>query len=280
MDTMRSLNNTLPPTTPSRRQRSKQPPPEHLLASFKQAALSVTNLYKAAAGEADKAYSEGYQHALEDLLGFLDRENLGLQDGEGWRVRQFVTERWEGGGGDREGGESDEEREEERRASSPEGKRKGSPEPVSIARSSSSISQGRAESAPPVASATEPTIAQRSTNTPVSPQIQSYTVPSGDFTFQSSHQYPRDMETDDNGTVHINVVPHAPHRPSRSGNRSQNMERRQQQLARNSSTLGHGAGMKRRVGTAFDFFDLGGFSGKDPFGGSGAGGGGKRGRFT
>ena len=244
----------------------------------------MTNLYKAAAGEADKAYSEGYQHALEDLLGFLDRENLGLQDGEGWRVRQFVTERWDGGGGDREGGESDEEREEERRASSPEGKRKGSPAPVSASStsSSSSTSQGRAESAPPVAPASEATSAQRNTTSiPASPQVQSYTVPSGDFTFQSSHQYPRDMETDDNGTVHINVLPHAPHRSSRVSSRSQNIDRRQQQLARNSSSLGHGAGMKRRVGTAFDFFDLGGFGGKDPFGGSGAGGGGgKRGRFT
>ena len=89
---MRSLNRSLPAAHPSR-----STPPKHLLQAFKQAALSVTNLYKAAATEQDDSRQAGYQDALEDLLEFLDRENLGLQDGEGWRVRQWATEHYDGG---------------------------------------------------------------------------------------------------------------------------------------------------------------------------------------
>src|SRR5699024_9868937 len=40
----------------------------------------------------------GYQEAIEDLLQFLDRENLGLGDGEGWSVRRWATERLDGSG--------------------------------------------------------------------------------------------------------------------------------------------------------------------------------------
>lgn len=80
---MRSLNKSLPS--------SKTTPPEQLLHAFKQAALSVTNLYKAAANNEESARAAGYQDAIEDLLLFLDRENLGLQDGEGWRIRRWAT---------------------------------------------------------------------------------------------------------------------------------------------------------------------------------------------
>ncbi|OAP65604.1 hypothetical protein AYL99_01576 [Fonsecaea erecta] len=88
MDSMRSLNTSLPSTRPA--------PPEQLLQAFKSAALSVTNLYKSAAADQNASRQAGYQDALEDLLSFLDKENLGLQDGEGWRVRQWATERYEG----------------------------------------------------------------------------------------------------------------------------------------------------------------------------------------
>lgn len=88
---MRSLNTSLP--TPY----SHRPvPPEHLLQAFKSAALSVTNLYKSAVQDQNNNRAAGYQDALDDLLRFLDSENLGLQDGEGWRVRQWVTERYDG----------------------------------------------------------------------------------------------------------------------------------------------------------------------------------------
>lgn len=87
---MRSLNRSLP-STPTNR----PAPPEQLLQAFKQAALSVTNLYKSAASDHDQIRQAGYQDALDDLLKFLDRENLGLQDGEGWRVRQWATARYD-----------------------------------------------------------------------------------------------------------------------------------------------------------------------------------------
>lgn len=91
MDSMRSLNTSLP--TPYS---SRPVPPEHLLQAFKSAALSVTNLYKSAVQDQNNNRAAGYQDALDDLLRFLDSENLGLQDGEGWRVRQWVTERYDG----------------------------------------------------------------------------------------------------------------------------------------------------------------------------------------
>lgn len=90
MDSMRSLNSSLPS---SRSRRSQAP---ELLQAFKNAALSVTNLYKTAVTDQANTRHLGYQDALEDLLSFLDKENLGLQDGEGWRIRQWATERFDG----------------------------------------------------------------------------------------------------------------------------------------------------------------------------------------
>jgi hypothetical protein len=101
MDSMRSLNTSLPSTRPA--------PPEALLQAFRTAALSVTNLYKSAVTDQNASRQAGYQEALADLLAFLDKENLGLQDGEGWRVRQWATERYDGSALPQQG-ESDEER--------------------------------------------------------------------------------------------------------------------------------------------------------------------------
>ncbi|KKF94944.1 hypothetical protein CFO_g2723 [Ceratocystis platani] len=54
--------------------------PEQLLDAFRAAALSVTKLYKTSASAQNKARLDGYQDCLEDLLAFLDRENIGLGD--------------------------------------------------------------------------------------------------------------------------------------------------------------------------------------------------------
>ena len=247
------------------------------MASFKQAALSVTNLYKAAASEHEKVYQEGYQDCLEDLLHFLDREELGLQDGEGWRVRRWATERFDAARGGSAGVES--EGEEEKEESAETVRRKISPEKMER------TEEARAESAPP---SSETTAAMtRETNQLKSElPIQSYTVPSSEFTFSTPQIYPHppptndtDMETstDNSGLLHINLPLPRTSRNSRQNSRG---------LPRTGSnlSLGHGAGVKRRMPN-FDFFDLGGFNGKDPFGGSGGGGGnvgggGKRGRFT
>lgn len=92
---MRSLNRSLPSSAPIQ---TRTAPPEQILQAFKQAALSVTNLYKAAATDQEKARQTGYQDAIEDLLHFLDRENIGLQDGEGWRIREWATAQHSHGG--------------------------------------------------------------------------------------------------------------------------------------------------------------------------------------
>ncbi|KKA29506.1 hypothetical protein TD95_001583 [Thielaviopsis punctulata] len=83
--------------------------PEQLLEAFKAAALSVTKLYKTSAAEQSKARLEGYQDCIEDLLAFLDRENIGLGDGEGWVVRSWATERLNGDPGMNTGDSDDDE---------------------------------------------------------------------------------------------------------------------------------------------------------------------------
>ena len=87
---MRSLDTSLPQ---SRNKDRPAQPSEELLQSFKSAALSVTNLYRAAEASERRGVQTGYQDALDDLLAFLDSQNIGLSDGEGWRVRQWATER-------------------------------------------------------------------------------------------------------------------------------------------------------------------------------------------
>lgn len=90
MDSMRSLNTSLPKSYNNR-----SAPPEDLLQAFRSAALSVTTLYKSAITDQSNSRQEGYQDALDDLLVFLDNENIGLQDGEGWRIRQWINERYD-----------------------------------------------------------------------------------------------------------------------------------------------------------------------------------------
>lgn len=109
MDSMRSLNTSLPSNS------NRPPPPEQLLQAFRTAALSVTNLYKSAVVDQATTRQAGYQDALDDLLNFLDRENLGVQDGEGWRIRQWATERYDNDRGAGQNHESDDDKEEPER---------------------------------------------------------------------------------------------------------------------------------------------------------------------
>lgn len=268
MDSLRNLSTSLPRTTPPTTS------PHELLSAFKAAALSVTNLYKTAASDQARTRAEGYQQALDELLTLLDRENLGLGvDGEGWRIRQWATARYNGNGvGQSDDEDEKEEPQQESRHQSPEVQRKQEqqpqqPEPLPV----------------------EPVEAER-------PQVQEEddvrveAIPAPHhpdmFTFRSSLPYPSgnhdrevDMESGDSanaqsGTQHpssmgMNMLPrhrlnrHASHRHSGShgttGNRSTNS---------NPTNLGTGAGSKRKV---HDFFDISGF------GGFGAGSGGNSG---
>lgn len=147
MDSMRSLNTSLPT---SRSRRSQAP---ELLQAFKSAALSVTNLYKTAVTDQTNTRQLGYQDALDDLLSFLDRENLGLQDGEGWKIRQWATERFDGSDTIGHFLDSDEDRadaEKRAKSSSPVPQTRTSHEGLDLRdHSSSDPTAPRPESAPP-----------------------------------------------------------------------------------------------------------------------------------
>ncbi|RDW61017.1 hypothetical protein BP6252_12400 [Coleophoma cylindrospora] len=275
MDSMRSLNTSLPGTSPSKNQPSE--PPEQLLQAFKAAALSVTKLYKTAAADQGRARSEGYQDALDDLLTFLDKENIGLSDGEGWRIRRWATERLDGR--DSMPTESDDEIVEKvpvERASSPVAQRSNSATRASNStRTARTASPVRMESAPP-------TIPEGNHE-----HVTNMVPPQGNFTFRSSHAYPQDADMDlsnldlsDNGRGQgHDATSHAANsapgititRPSR-GNPRHNTPRN----TRSSGTIGRGAGQKRKINLG-DFFDIGNLGPKDGFGG---GGNAKRGRYA
>lgn len=270
---MKSLNTSLPRSP--RRKRS-HPPPEKLIQSFKTAALSVTNLYKIAAADQSRAREEGYQDALDDLLTFLDKENLGLDDGEGWKVRQWATERLDGTPPAHIGSDSDDDRGET-------SKRARSSSPVTQRTTGQEADQQSSRSTSPVQAASAPMVP------PAAPQQHGslFQVPEV-FSFQSAHPYPHDidmqtLETAGNITtpsepqppatsgqsVRVEVLP----RPSRTPHRGGNLQSRRS--ATGGRSLVSGAGSKRKIpfGDYFDLSSLG--DSKD-----GQGGGGKRGRFS
>lgn len=275
---MRSLNTSLPR---SPRRRRSNPPPEQLIQTFKAAALSVTNLYKTAAADQRRAREAGYQDALDDLLALLDKENLGLDDGEGWRVRQWATERLDGSSITHSGSDSDDERGEtikRTRSSSPVLQRSIPRESDHSRQIPGSSSPVRHASVPaPVPMAPPPSI---ELPTQQKPEV---------FSFVSAHPYPQDtdMQTSDNPSnttspaelqpvgqvsntspaVRLEVVP----RGSRAGNRS---SRHSSKPPGGVRSLGQGAGSKRGFRFGDYEFDLGG-DGRDN-----SGGGGKRGRYT
>lgn len=266
MDSMRALNKSLPSTTSSKRKTAPQP---DLHQAFRSAALSVTNLYKTAAADQARAHAEGYQEALEELIGFLDKEGLGLCDGEGWRVRQWATERFEGAVPGQATSDSDDEAQEEKRArsSSPIMQRKPSPEVVQSSLPPQPASPPRPESAPPMP-VDLPTPSNHIDTTPLRT----------DFTFRSSHAFPSSQESEMDMSDHsgsnsnITTIPSMRVEvvPRRSSNRQFSRTN-----SRPSSNLGSGAGFKRRLPFG-DYFDISGSwnERKDGFGGS------KRNRFS
>lgn len=252
MDSMRSLNTSLPSST------SHVQPPEQLLQAFKAAALSVTNLYKSAVTDQAQAKQLGYQEAIEDLLHFLDRKHLGLGDGEGWQVRQWATERLDGVPSN---GDSDDEDKPTRSAS-----------PVVNRKEHHEIDQPRHIPEP-----TQPTDEQRQqteTTQSTDPADTTFAKPPV-FTFTSGPTFPVfapqdvDMQADtvsvtstSQDEAGISMFP----RNTRASGRLNNNTRR-------SSTHATSLGTKRKLQVP-DFFDLSGLNGREFFGG------GKRGRFT
>lgn len=309
MDSMRSLNTSLPSA------RRRPQPPAQLLQAFKTAALQVTNLYKAAATDREQAHEEGYQAALEDMLSFLDNENLGVQDGEGWRVRQWVTEKLQEGMGNHI--DSDD----ENAATSNNNNNnnhhhnntthhdddKASRNSSSPVRRSTTEEPAAAVSAPPpVTSSLSPEPAAQIATPPTAPEARPAfdptALPKADFTFRANQSLPApqadldmDPEPENEGEgnaaapMQINVFPrhhgranhHHAHRGSNASSRTNHARDGSRNNASTAAAvaqinnLGQGAGFKRRAPFG-DFFDITGVgNGKDMFGG-----GGKRGRFT
>ncbi|OXV07743.1 hypothetical protein Egran_04492 [Elaphomyces granulatus] len=288
MDSMRSLNTSLPASS------TYQQPPEQLLQSFKAAALSVTNLYKSAVSDQGQARQAGYQDAIEDLLSFLDRENLGLGDGEGWKVRQWATERLDGP--NTAAGESDDERgdlDKRARSSSPVVVRKEhqqEPDPQRQPPRTTSSQRGEAgtEHQQPQGQPQQ----QNSSSAPLQSQNQSSSEPGlfprpTVFTFTAAPQFPpplQDVEMPpadvpvaistlpsggssisatsalNPASVSVSVVPRSSRAPHRQNNTSRHSPR---SSTRDPSSLGS----KRKLQFP-DFFDLSGLSGRELFGGN------------
>lgn len=268
MDSMRSLNTSLPSSAP------RTQPPEQLLQSFKAAALSVTNLYKNAVCEQAQAKQAGYQEAIEDLLQFLDRENLGVGDGEGWSVRQWATERLDGNGFP---GSDDDDPEKRDRSTTPAATRKDQPgsEPVhQQPKPTPTVNNAQAPPSQPQHQHQHPT-----PPAPSAPTENNVLDRSAVFTFTSGLPLPQPQEQDvdmqpsdtasDSTPVSVSVLP----RNSRPQNRLNNLARSNPRASTREPSVG--VGSKRKLAVP-DFFDLSGFGhgNRDMFGGN------KRGRFT
>ncbi|KAE8379673.1 hypothetical protein BDV26DRAFT_258978 [Aspergillus bertholletiae] len=256
MDSMRSLNTSLPSSTP------RPQPPEQLLQSFKAAALSVTNLYKNAIFEQSQAKQAGYQEAIEDLLHFLDKEGLGLTNGEGSKIRQWAAERSDGTGSPSD----DDEPEKQTRSTSPVATRKEQAKP-------------EAARPQPKPTSTDESVAIQQ-QPPQATEVNTLDRPAV-FTFTAGPSFPPCQEPDvdmqpsdssialsqDSSPVSVSVLPRASRQQARHNNFSWTNPRAS---TRETST---GTGSKRKFAVP-DFFDISGLGNRDIFGG------GKRGRFT
>lgn len=268
MDSMRSLNTSLPGTSPPK----VGEPPEQLLTAFKAAALSVTQLYKTATADQGKARAEGYEDALYELLDYMDKEDIGLGDGEGWRIRRWATERMDsrdsaqGDSDDEIGAKQDRARD---RGSSPEIHRSQStPRLSSTSRTSRMASPARASPPPPT-----------SDQSHIAPPV---------FTFRAGDSLPRDADfniadvdmSENTRTLHEGTVSHASNPPitvtraPRTGSRHSTHSGRSS--IRNGNQLPRNSVQKRKATHDYgEFFDILSSGCKD-----GSGGGGKRGRFA
>jgi hypothetical protein len=258
MDSMRHLSSSLPST----RRRNEQT--HQLLSDFKAAALSVTNLYKTATAENARSRDAGYQDALDDLLVFLDKENLGLMDGEGWKVRQWATERLDDAPKATEDDEESSSKDEvvETRSSSPEVQRK-----PTASNSLVEEEQQRPASEPPQ-HAPLPTPQHQAITAHIAAASPPTSAPVLDnFSFRSAQAYPTNHDRDDNQTMDLDPASTAPARTApkasskprhTSHNRSRDNNRAPSGPTFNFN-LGTGAGGKRKMPYP-DFFDISGLN--------------------
>ncbi|KAK8048899.1 hypothetical protein PG994_010629 [Apiospora phragmitis] len=259
-------------TSPTKTPAAGLDSPEQLMDAFKNAALSVTKLYKTSAAAQTKARSDGYQDCLEDLLAFLEKQNIGLADGEGRQIRLWVNERYEGRDGSSQPLDSEDEVENMKTeaAPAPDLHRSNSNANLPAPQQPQQQHDVRTNSAPPAPTSdlVNPKIAG---SVHVAAPPPHFVVPTQDtFTFQSSMAYPSEsdlnianLDLSDNrsndAANHHPATQNFRPKPSRSGARPK--------TGHISKTTG-----KRKINLA-ELFDVG----KDLFGGNG---GGKRSRHT
>lgn len=244
---MRSLNSSLPRSYSQNRRRQ---PNGELLQAFKAAALSVTQLYKTAAAEEDTArdaHIAGYQDALDDLFTYLDEQNIGLGDGEGWQVRTWATQRHQSLNNSAPTGEGEmvplEDEDKRTRSISPTMQHKSTPQYQSV-----SVQ-------------TESTTADPNDGQP------RHDLDRNDiFHFRSPLAFPasHDLDLDSNTvqqsspSLRLEVVPRTSRAPShRPGHHSRNADR---VPSISLGSLGHSVGSKRKL-PLHEFFDVSGLGG-------------------
>lgn len=233
--------------------------PEALLDVFKAAALSVTQLYKTSAKAEARARVDGYQDCLDDLLLFLDKQSIGLDDGEGWRIRRWATERLDGREAGHQSTESEDETDKGERNTSPETSR-ASAEPSA---STSAPIQSRTHS--PAAAAAVPAAAIPAPP-PMNAEPTHFVIPTQEaFTFHSAYPNIATLDLSDPRPQDVSSFP--PSFSSKFGSSSS------RNGPRSSSHHSRGAGAKRKMD--FDDFFGGCFDSKDS-----AGNGSKRSRHT
>lgn len=252
---MRSLNKSLPKT--------KRQPDVH--QSFRTAALNVTNLYKTALADLERVRSDGYQEALDELLAFLDKENMGMTDSEGRRIRQWATERLDRAVPRHVTSDSEEDYLDEKRArsSSPVMGRNPSPEESRTNEPAADVTH-MSDSVPP-------TIRMEATTTEedISPLHHV-------FEFSSPQAYPSGPAAD-NAAIDMTASARRAFPTSRRSSNRSSSRNLQRSAAQNLFQLGGGAGQKRRL--MQDFFNVDGFNDRRD-GSAGGAGGPKRGRLS
>ncbi|KAF3760847.1 hypothetical protein M406DRAFT_343015 [Cryphonectria parasitica EP155] len=208
--------------------------PEQLVDVFRTAALSVTKLYKSSITAQQKARAAGYQDCLDDLLQFLDREHLGLDDGEGWKIRAWANERLEARDGSPGATESEDDSEKPEAISSSSQQQQST--------HLQTDTQAEMESDTPIVEEVDESVSDPS----------EITVPSQEFfSFRSSHPYPQDAQNQLNiGNLHLSD--NHTHDSSKTTPRSSRSARHHGGTAprrpvRVPSHLGRGAGSKRHL---------------------------------
>lgn len=220
---MKSLDRSLP---------ASREPSEELNGAFKAAAISTTNLYKKAILGQTLSRQAGYQDALDDLLSFLDRRNLGLQDGEGWSVRQWATKLLD----DRPTTTSVPTNKEDQHASDSEEEKE--------VEKDKSPSPPREESSP-ILQAREIRPEPEKPVVPDKPVLTAVPIAEA-FTFQSPHLYPKDVE--------MQVIETASKREVSP--RTIRQRKLNKQKTSSAKTVGNGGGGSKRKLPFGEFFDI------------------------